>query len=360
MKKFTKLLLAIGGISAVGAGLAIGTLNDKTAGIQQGKATEGSETASAIYMKMTDQTRSMTTAGKNPYVRAWNLTFVSGSGYSSINDLASGIDGVSVSGTAARFNMTWVSGNDDADKTWFVIIPWFVNSFSYQYASSNDGYLSHDNSRSVTVGDNIFDYVNSSWDTYRSTTSKGYTSSFVNYTLTLKDGSTTLTENQIKKYKMVSIDSPTVEGKACSGWYTDAALSTAYVNGTKIVGDTTLYGSYSVTAASFASWLDTQASGDSSGVTDSTTCASQYSKGLALYNQMSASEKLLFVESTYPTAFVRWSNWKAANGASSGEGLSIVDKNANDKGAIIILGGLAGLAVVAAGGYFFVRKKKSI
>jgi hypothetical protein len=357
MKNLKKIVLALGGFSAVCAGFAVGTIASTQKAAEPTLATEGTETASAIFMKMTDQTRSMTTAGKDPYVRAWNITFVSGSGYSSLNDLTSGITGVSVSGTAARFAMTWVSGNDDADKTWQVTIPWFVNSFSYQYGSSNDGYVSHDNSRSVSLGDNIFDYVNSSWETYRSTTSTGYTSSFTTYTLILKNGDTTLSSNEIKKYKMVSIDSPSVEGNSCSGWYTDSALTTTYVDGTKFVSDATLYGSYSVTASSFATWLDAQAAGDANGMTDTATCASQYSKGLGFYNSMSESEKGLFVEVTYPTAFQRWANWKTANNAGQSTPLASVQKN--DGGSTAVLGGLALLAVLAAGSYFFIRKKKA-
>lgn len=106
---------------------------------------------------------------------------------------------------------------------------------------------------------------------------------------------------------------------------------------------------YKVTAASFASFLMDSAR-------DSETCATKYAAAKILADKMSSDEKALFTPANYANAYPRWQAWKAANADTTTNPSAIVTPS--DKTSAVVLGGLAALAVLAAGAYFFIRKKK--
>jgi len=125
----------------------------------------------------------------------------------------------------------------------------------------------------------------------------------------------------------------------------DASASITLASGTNDVGAT-----YKVTAASFAAYLLDSAR-------DSESCATKYIAAKALADQMSETEKTAFESAAYSDAYQRWQAWKAANRDATTTPSAIVASS--DRSSAFVLGGIAVLAVLAAGGYFFVRKKKS-
>jgi len=351
MKKFSKLLLALGGISAVGAGLAIGTANLSTGTIEKADASS-SASLSAIRLELQDETYSLSNYN-DPYVHAWNISFTSGSNYE-VSDL-SGLPNFTVNqDNSIDVLMTWISGDNGQVKHWKWDVPWYISSFTYKYRNFNSGGNYWTNNTTVptaTLGKSVIDAVNNG-TVYPTVSSESYTASFTTYTVSFDNGVDTLSGTTVyERTKFTPMD-PAVPWKAkTAGWYTDSAKTISFTSGTKITADTTLYGTYSVTAASFASQIMTYESGDK--VTSD--CSSKYTKAKAYMEVM--VDKTNFTSANYPEAYSRWIKWKAANKDTSVDPASNVAQS--DKSNVVVLGALAAIAVLAAGGYFFVRKKKN-
>jgi len=346
MKKFSKLLLALGGISAVGAGLAVGMVNNNVKAAEQTKAT-GSANVSAIRLYVEDQIN-WTSSGNDAIAHCYSPTFVSNSGYSALSDISG--TGITVGADYFECAMTWV---DAGGRHYQFVLPWYIQSMSYCYRNTNRIYVNNSGDKTVSAGTNTLDYVYSGNNTSYTSQSSTYTTAVNTYSVALSDGASTIqtaTVNEQTKYSVAT--DPVVPWKTkTAGWYTDAAKTISFTNGTKITADTTLYGTYSVTAASFASQIMTYESGDK--VTSD--CSSKYTTAKAYMEVM--VDKANFTSANYPEAYSRWIKWKAANKDTSVDPASNVAQS--DKSNVVVLGALAAIAVLAAGGYFFVRKKKN-
>jgi len=355
MKKFTKLLLALGGISAVGAGLAVGMVNNnaKVAEPVQAETTSG---LSKIYLTLNSSYWGQ--ANADYYAHVWDGT--NGTTWPGIS-LGSGSGTATLSGDVGTYSgythiiiSRWAPGTSD-----FTGNPW--NKWNYF------------DSTAMTSAELYNAFSNTAWDSCTSS---------VTYTISEKSelvefGIQTATSLGFESVASGSAFTPSTpaakDGYEFQGWFSDTALENAYGSNVTITSDATIYAKYTMTEETFATHLLSN--------TD-TECAS---KAVALstwanlktgYLTMSDTQQNAFrdapLAATYDSgttvqkAAARYNEIVKAYGYEnfanrSVSGASIVSKNTNnDSSSTIALGGLAMLAVLAAGGYFFVRKKKSI
>ena len=93
---------------------------------------------------------------------------------------------------------------------------------------------------------NCYSVMNGYWDSSTNASSNWtlFTETTTEYTVTFKDGSTTLGTAKYSASTEFTGKFYEVEGKRFEGWYTDSALTKAFANGTKFTANTTLYGKY--------------------------------------------------------------------------------------------------------------------
>jgi len=299
MKKFTKLLLALGGISAVGAGLAVGMVSNNvktTELVKADTAVTVSESLSCSY-----QTQRLWMA-IDPDLTWWT----SDSAVSGIHVWGTGFD--------SFYGCEQYANNDESGRIYYYAdVPLTINGF--QFVRMNSGKTA------------VYNYtVNGTL---------GYTTK-INYVHNATTGG-----NQ-------NIDLATLPANSVNG-----NLAGKILEGFTTCSDSTLNGyraanSFNDNVIAKMSTVELN--------TFNVFSLNDYSYSDYLSNSNSYSSTM--TRSVTYTAADKWTAMQNMASKASGA-FNSISKN-SDSSSTLVLGGIAGIAVLAAGGYFFVRKKKSI
>jgi LPXTG-motif cell wall-anchored protein len=354
MKKVTKLLLALGGISAVGAGFAGGMINNSVKAAEPVKADTSSYTChSKIYLKLNASYWGQATAYYTAHIwggangTTWpGIDLGSGSGTDLLSaDLPSTYAGYTHI-IIARFK-------EAAHTTEWNRWAWFnSNSFtanSYNYFTNANAWDSCDSDLASIV------------------TKKSVTVEFGNQT-PVDLG----TELAFASNASFAPTTPTPgSGYEHRGWYVDQALNNAYA-ATSVTEDTTLYAKYTMTEETYATDFLSRTNTECSAGNVSSTTWSSLSDA---YDTMSGAQQTSFKDAelagvyasgtTVQKAAARYNEIVKRYGYTNFAGrtvngaFTVAKASDPDSSSALVLGGLVAAAILAAGGYFFVRKKKN-
>lgn len=314
-------------------------------------------------------------------IHLWSVTFVEYSGYTSISQISEGTSWtVNADGGFIDIDLTDVSLSGTYHYT--LTLPWYIKSATFKF-HNGDSYSDYASDKNGTWNNTGITYSVGEWYKYYIRNSGGVgaekqdynancTSSINHVSLIEKSGDTQLvdTDHLVKTYITAPVTTSLSSPLIVDSWYTDQTLATAFSS--HVITETeTVYVKSIVTSASFTSWINSQASGDAQGMTDSATCSSQYSlaKGYVI-NKMSSTERNTFqtsTDSTVVSARTRYENWARANADSSaysgevpngaGTTLSFSDDNAGP----IFVSVFSVLGLTTAIGYILIaRRKKSV
>ena len=143
LKTILGIALATTGFGGVAAVSATSFANADRS-LEVVEATTENVSGTRIYIE--DQTgKGWTNNGVDPVAHMWSLTFVEGSGYSTVSDIPANAFGSSLSknttdGTVDA-TLTWTSGSH---RQYYVVVPWYIASFSvcfYATENSNSRYV---------------------------------------------------------------------------------------------------------------------------------------------------------------------------------------------------------------------------
>jgi len=309
-QKIGLCLLAVGSV----AGVSVGAVAFKESEQVQPVVKATQTTINKNYVKMLFQDQvTWTSSGHDPVIHMWNVVFVSGSGYTSVSDVAETGYTVITNDSAIDVAMTW-SSMDGTYRNYVTDLPWYISSFSYKYYVhyTSDEYSTAD--LTATLGNYKKDYVYDNNHNVSSTTDGTAASKDINaYVLTYKNGdSTLLTKSDVLDktlYTTGSEEYTMPEAKEFVGWYSDSLLTTEFAAKTKITADTTIYGKFVVTASTFNTWILAFEGGDKT----TANCSTNYQKALGFYNSMTIEEQGKFTSANYPEGYARWQAWQRAN-----------------------------------------------
>lgn len=288
MKNFAKIALALGGISAVCAGFAIGTMTSTNKVVEQTKA----DTVSVGYEIIweTSDNADWTTASAFPRLGAWGGSAGSYTLYDSDYNVTAGL-------TYYRFVVP-------TNITGFKFERWGVGESS----KWNDTGNLAETHASIVFGTCYYIWETSSW-TFTGTTGAAkdgvVTKEFFSKVL---DGVQTCSSSSEYGYELY----PNIRDNFYSKMKGGEDLTTVNVNDYS-------YSDYVNAGKAYT------------GLTPSTTY----------------------------TAWQKWEKIVALYNAAHSSGAATVNSANNDSGSTLALGGLAAVAILAAGSYFFVRKKKA-
>ena len=295
MKKFSKLLLALGGISAVGAGLAVGMVNNNVKAAEPVKAT-GEVTLSggcAFYL----------TPNSNWKTLGWfSIYFFNGSN-NAFSDVM----------TAVPENSDGVYETNVPSGTWTTAIALRLKanskptSFSDAYDQTNDMNLYY------TSGTNVSNGITIAGDNWN----KGSSDYMFYY-------------NPVDRINL---------------WSTGFLTATNVCDSTGVTNN--------ISANSWKIWNDQSAAFGVMGSEPKALFAGAAGDATSATSYIAAAARYDYICTKYSSA----ANF--ASRTIAGRSAAIVSSNNMDSSSTIVLGGLAAVAVLAAGGYFFVRKKKN-
>jgi len=371
MKKFSKLLLALGGISAVGAGLAVGMVDNNVNTVEQTKAgtTDSVVIRGVVSGVSTDWDTNVATLQYNPTSSRWEatVTFAVGDLFKVVNVTANKWAGYHTGlGTT---NLAGENGNI-GDNIKVITAGEYHISVSDFSGFGNASYIFDGVTGSIDYGTlrgYLFASSNSWTKTYLYTFGgNSYYASFRGRNITSAYGTYGVTFNSNGLYRIPIYSGCTDNSFILSNDSNQTAdltmnFSRYYSTSSDVTGDAVLGAQASVAYAIADAVYQT---------TNYSVCNISKTVAQSLINQYDALSNHATIDDA---TIYTWKN----NSRLDSEKLNVTFKDivaklrvtaasaafvpskTSDSSSTIVLGGLAAIAVLAAGGYFFVRKKKN-
>ena len=240
-------ILAIAGIFTFGGIVANELINNDDSFREVEAATTS---ANNIYLYMEDQNTKYTAYSRDPKVHIWNISISDDCALSASDAVTNAGGTTSDSGATADFSMTWIDGDDNSYKHWYVEFPWYITGFDYCYYNIKPTYTA--NKTGITAPYSSIDYIWGSFDWNNPpdkmncsyTGSSTHTKSTTTYTLSFNsNGGSSVSSQTLKEYqKTVKPSNPTKTGYTFSKWTeTNSASADEYSFGSYISANKTLY-----------------------------------------------------------------------------------------------------------------------
>jgi LPXTG-motif cell wall-anchored protein len=359
MKKLGKIALALGGLSAICAGFAVGTIasTQKAADAVKAEDTTG---LSKIYLTLNSSYWGQ--ANADYYAHIWGGT--NGTSWPGIS-LGSGSGTTTLSGDVGIYSgfthiiiSRWSPGTTVFTGTG--VNPW--NEWNYYDGTAMD------------TAEKYNWFSNTAWDSCNSA---------VKFTILEKSkivefgiqDPVSLGFESVASSSSFSPSTPAAkEGYEFSGWFSDSTLNNAYGTNVTVASDAIIYAKYTMTEETYAS--DFLAKTDAECASKAVTSETWTSLSDAFYT-MSATQqnsfKIAELPATYETGttvqkaalrykeilkkYTALTNFVGRTDINSASAVLKTDNH--DSSSTFVLGGLGVLAILAAGAYFLVRKKKA-